>query len=374
MNLPSICFVCANIYPVMVNRPDLPVVGGEEVQVLLISQGLRQHGFQVSLVGEDFGQGREATVNGFRFLSFRLRRNKLAQAVDLLQALRRAQADVYYVAGIPRYGFLIYLFCRVTRRKIVQALSSDVEAAPVKGDPRAMGWTFRLHTAWRQRADLVLAQTKFQAERLRTRWGLAARIMPHVITLNDQAPQTQWPTGKFRVLWVARLNPVKRVEWLIDIAQRAPDIQFAVIGGQALKSRSYALQMSPLLKACPNVNWLGYVPYNQVDAWFRSAQVLLHTSAPGTEGFPMVFVQAWAAGIPVVSTGSNPDDLLTTGGLGYCLPTVDEVVAALQALAADPDRARAMGARARQHVWDNHRPEVVLPQFAQCFQGLWEAV
>ena len=121
------------------------------------------------------------------------------------------------------------------------------------------------------------------------------------------------------------------------------------------------------------MHWLGYVPYVQVEVWFRSAQVLLHTSAPGTEGFPNVFLQAWAASIPVVSTGSNPDDLLTTGGLGYCLHTVDEVVAALQTLAADPARAQAIGAHARRHVWENHRPEVVIPQIAQWFQGLLEA-
>ena len=373
MNLPSICFVCANIYPLLVNRSDLPVVGGSEVQVLLLSQGLCQHGFTVSFVGEDFGQGPDTTVNGVHYLSFRLRRNKVAQALELLWALRRTTADVYYVVDMPRYGFLIYLFCRLAGRKIVQVLASDVDVAPVKGDTRGTGWAFRLHSAWRQRADLVIAQTIFQAERLRTRWGIAAKIAPAIVAMDRKESQPQRNAGEFRVLWVGRLNPVKRVEWLVDITRRLPDIQFVVVGGPAVKSAQYAAQVGPLLSACPNVQWLGYVPYAQVEAWFRSAQVLLHTSAPGTEGFPNVFLQAWAAGIPVVSTGSNPDDLLTKGGLGFCLNTVDEVVDTLQTLAADPARAQAIGARAQQYAWDNHRPEAVIPQVAGLFRGLWDS-
>ena len=368
MRLPSICLVCANIYPLLVNRADLPVVGGAEVQMLLSGQGLRDGGFTVSFVCEDFGQGPDTTVNGFHVLSFKLGRNKVAQTVALLRALLGAAADVYYVIDIPKYGVLVYFFCRLTGRKIVQALASDVEVKLAAGDERGTGWAFHVHTAWRRRADLVVAQTIFQSDRLRTHWGITAKILPHIVPV---ARKELEPSKEgFRVLWVGRLNPVKRVERLVDIARRLPDIQFVVVGGPAVNAPGYAEKVGPLLTACPNVQWLGYVPYAQVDTWFRSAQVLLHTSAPGTEGFPNVFLQAWAAGIPVISTGSNPDDLLTRGGLGMCLNTVDEAVEALQTLAADPARARAIGARARQYVWDNHRPEAVIPNMTGLFRDL----
>jgi glycosyltransferase involved in cell wall biosynthesis len=68
-----------------------------------------------------------------------------------------------------------------------------------------------------------------------------------------------------------------------------------------------------------------------------------------TEGLPLVVPEAMAAGLPIVTTGvgglpSVVDDQVT----GLVVP-VDEqsLAAALAALEADRERARAMGARGR---------------------------
>lgn len=370
MSEPAICFVCGNIYPLLANQADLPVVGGSEVQQLLVGQGLRQLGFQISYVSEDFGQGSRAIVNSFTVLSFRLRRNKIAQAFALLRALRRAAADVYCVVDMPKYGALIYVFCRLTGRKIVQALASDVEVETVKGDPRGTGWAYLAHAAWRRRADLVLAQTTFQAERLRARWGIAAEIAPCIVPVPLEEPEPRPSADCFRVLWVGRLSPFKRAAWIPEIARRLPDMEFVVVGGRTREAPDHYETVAPLLRACQNVSWQGFVPYPQVDAWFRSARVLLHTSGPGSEGFPNVFLQAWAAGIPVVSTGSDPDGLLTQRGLGLLAGTVEEAAEALRQLAADPARCQEIGRRGRAYVWETHRPEAAVPRLAALFRQL----
>jgi glycosyltransferase involved in cell wall biosynthesis len=370
MTPPSICFVCGNIYPLLANLADRPVVGGAEVQQLLIGLGLRDLGFKVSYVTEEYGQGVQSSARGFPVFSFRLGRNKLIQAFTLIRALWLAGADVYYVRDTPKYGFLIYLFCRLTGRKIVQALASDVEVRAVKGDDRPSGLAFRVHAAWRRRADLVIAQTTYQAEQLRARWGVTAQVVPSIVPVPASPPGRNHSGDCFRVLWVARIHPVKRIEWLIDIARSLPGFQFVVIGGSGVNAQAYAETIRPQLAACPNLRWLGHVPNNQVNDYFQNAEVLLHTSGPGSEGFPHVFLQAWAASIPVVSTGSDPDGLLTTGGLGVLTATVEEAVAALQQWAADPAGRQAVGGRGYDYVWKNFRPEVVLPRLADLLRGL----
>ncbi len=372
MTLPTVCFVSGTIYPLLASLSERPVVGGAEVQQVLIGQGLRDLGFGISYVTEEYGQGPRATVRGFPVLSFRLGRNKLVQGLTLIRALWRAQADIYYVRDKPNYGLLIYLFCRVTRRKIVQALADDNEVALRDGDGSLGAWMFRAHAAWRRRADLVIAQTRYQAARLQTDWGVRAEIVPNVVLMPARVTRAWGMQGRFRVLWVGRLAPFKRAAWVADIARRLPEMDFVVAGARAPEALDHYETVAPLLQACPNVHWLGFVPYAQVDELFKSADVLLHTSAPGREGFPNVFLQAWAAAIPVISTSADPNELLSQGGLGLLTGTLDEAVAALQHLAADRPLAQAMGARGRDYAWENYRLEAVIPRLASLLSGLLE--
>ncbi len=373
---PGICFVCGNIYPLLSGAPDLPVVGGAEVQQYLIGQGLRRCGFPISYVTEEHGQGPTARVSGFPVFSFRLGRNKVVQALTLVRALWRAGAAVYYVRDMPKYGALIYLFCRATGRKIVQAVANDVEVEPEYGDSPRLTWAFRVHAAWRRRADLVIAQTPYQAERLQTRWHVAAVVVPSLVPVDGHLRVDGHPAAaprspdQWRVLWVGRMTPAKRPAWLVDIARQLPDMQFVVVGGRAREAPSYYEAMAPLLRACANVRWLGFVPYARVGELFRSASVLLHTTAPGREGFPNVFLQAWAAGLPVISTSADPNHLLTQGGLGLLAHTADEAAAALRRLAADPAQRDAIGARGQAYVWETHRPEAVLPRLSGLLRAL----
>jgi glycosyltransferase involved in cell wall biosynthesis len=374
MTAPSVCFVCGNIYPLLANQVSLPHIGGSEVQQYLLGQGLVERGFRVTFITEEYGQGPDLNLAGFRVLSFRLIPNKLIEALTLVRALRRAAADVYYVRDMPKYGALIYLFCRASGRKIVQALAGDPEIEPENMFGLLARWFYCIHAAWRRRADLVIAQTQFQAERLLAGWHIVAEVVPNIVPVEPGPLATARPATPFRVLWVGMISPRKRVEWAADIARRMPQMEFVVVGGLAREAPGYYAAAQPQLVACPNVRWLGFVPYAQVTELFRSAHVLLHTGDGKHEGFPNVFLQAWAAGIPVVSTGVNPDGLLTQGGLGVCTVTIEEAAAALQELADEPARREAIGQRARAYAWEYHRPEAVLPRFEALFGRLLDSV
>jgi glycosyltransferase involved in cell wall biosynthesis len=364
--LTHVCFICGNIYPLLSNRREIPIVGGAEVQQYLIARALIGHGLEVSFVGEDFGQGPDARVGGFRLLGYKLSANKLDQALTLWRALRRADADVYYVRGMPKFGALIYLFIRWHRRKLVQALAGDIEVEPETISGRANRLIYDANTHWRSRSNLVIAQSRYQAEQLQRRWGISAEFLPSLAPVPAALPQPE----EFSVLWVGGIGVHKRVELLGKVAALLPHVTFIVAGGPLRGHQAYYEQARGQLSRQANVRWLGFVPYTEIGDLFEQASVLLHTSPQ--EGFPNVFLQAWAAGVPVVTLGVNPDGLLTEGGLGMCFneDELKEAAQAIERLRSEPGLRREIGARARAYVSAVHDPDVVVPRYAALFRQL----
>jgi glycosyltransferase involved in cell wall biosynthesis len=89
------------------------------------------------------------------------------------------------------------------------------------------------------------------------------------------------------------------------------------------------------------------------------------------EGISNTLLEAMASGVPVLATavGGNPE-LVTTGRTGFTLPSEDAeaMAAAMQALAAEPARARALGQAARA---DAER-RFSLPAMVAAYHALYE--
>lgn len=365
-----VCFVSGNIYPLLVPQSEIPVVGGAEVQQYLIGKGLAARGVDVSFVSQDFGQGAFAQVSPFRVYSYLFSTNKATQARTFWGALRHADADVYYVRGMPNYGLLIYFFCRMHRKKIVQALASDTEIMPEVESGLQSRWTYRIHLAWRRHADIVIAQSMRQQAELQARWGIRAVHIPSIVPLS-QAKKEQLSKKGMTVLWVGRVSPVKRVELVPEVAARVPEADFYIAGGAGQGLEAYFDKVRAAANG-QNVHWLGHVPYDQVDALFAQADVLLHTTDSNQEGFPNVFLQAWMHGLPVVSLGVDPDGLLERQGLGIRTASVEQAASTLEKLMRDPAERHGMSERARDHVIAQHSPEVILPRYYEAFSRLME--
>jgi len=76
------------------------------------------------------------------------------------------------------------------------------------------------------------------------------------------------------------------------------------------------------------------------------------------EAFGIVFLEAWASGVPVIGAahGAVPD-VVGEGGLVFTPGNPTDLSAKLRWLLTHPDEARAMASRgrervAREHTWD----------------------
>lgn len=136
------------------------------------------------------------------------------------------------------------------------------------------------------------------------------------------------------------------------------------------EDRGLFAQVERQARELENVEFLGFVPYAEIDAHFDGACVLINTSE--SEGFPNTFLQAWARGIPSVSfvdSGAR----LEGEAVGGLVGNVGEMAEAVERLASNEDLWSAKGRLARHYYERFHKPDTVIDMYEQVFRELMNA-
>jgi glycosyltransferase involved in cell wall biosynthesis len=371
-----VCFVAPGAYGALAGRPDLRHIGGAEVQQRLLGRELRRRGFEVSFVTLDHGQPDgvrhdgirvfktcrgEDGMPGLRFLHPRWTR--------LWRALGRADADVYYQRGAGVETGQVALWSGRRGRPFVFAASSDTNADPALPDLGAARERV-LYRLGLRRASRVVCQNRSQQAAFRSVFGVDADLVRSCAEdpLRGAALPARAESGPAspRVLWVGRIHPQKRFELLLEVAEACPELPFDVVGGRATDS-AYAAALSERARALPNVTLHGWVAPDEVGRFYDRASVLVCTSP--VEGFPNTFLEAWARGVPTVST-VDPDELVAREGLGALGSDAAALAAGLRGLHASAAAWWACARRARRHFLAHHTVESVGNVYAALFMDL----
>ncbi|GAA1238920.1 glycosyltransferase family 4 protein [Prauserella halophila] len=248
------------------------------------------------------------------------------------QALRRIGDTTDVITYVSDY----------TRRRFASAFGrfAGLEHVPSGVDPE----TFRPDSAAR--------------DELRTRYGLGDR-----------------PT----VVCVSRLVPRKGQDMLIRalpaIRERVPGAALLVVGGGP-----YRAQLASLAEqegVADDVVLTGSVPADELPAHYAAGDVFAmpaRTRGKGldVEGLGIVYLEASAAGLPVVagSSGGAPETVLDEV-TGHVVDgrRLEQLVDTVSALLADPVRARAMGEAGRRWVSEHWRWDVLARRLATLLDG-----
>lgn len=210
-------------------------------------------------------------------------------------------------------------------------------------------------------ADRIVAVSQFIRQQLLARGGHADTIVVHYIGIDRQlfqpcSNQRREPT----VLFVGRLVEKKGAVYLMramaSVQRQLPGVNLVVIGDGHLRSHLQALAAQLSVRA----QFLGKQPPGKVRHWMNRAQVFC---APSTvarsgdaEGFGMVFAEAQAMGLPVVSfaTGGIPEAVIH-GETGLLAPDRDvaQLTKNLVRLLDDADLRRRFAQAGQAHVAAN---------------------
>jgi glycosyltransferase involved in cell wall biosynthesis len=219
-----------------------------------------------------------------------------------------------------------------------------------------VGLTMALHEqigTWSSRISAYIALTEFAAKKLGR-----FRIPPEKIFVKPNFAIDRGVAagdGNY-ALFVGRLTEEKGVQTLIDADAAGGLCMDVVILGDG-PMRSAVVQAAARTGSRLKVK--GFVGQNDVLTWMKSAKVLLMSSR-WYEGDPMVVIEAFSLGLPVISgnIGNTAAIVLREGaGLVYTSGYHHELSAALQRFADSPVAARQMRMSARNYYLATHTPE-----------------
>ena len=131
-----------------------------------------------------------------------------------------------------------------------------------------------------------------------------------------------------------------------------PNLEYVIIGDGPERKNLLALVKKLGLQS--KVQFLGMRSHNEVISYMRKCRVFVLPS--WDEAFGVVYVEAMAHGKPVIACrGEGPEDFIEHGKTGMLVKPrdVNSLVEALDFLLSHPEKAKAMGERARKLVLEN---------------------
>ena len=213
-----------------------------------------------------------------------------------------------------------------------------------------------------RQAAIAFAPSRFSAGAVERAAGMrqgSVRVVPHGLS-PEFVPAGQG-AGEATVVTVARLDPsngYKGIDVLVrawpQVLAEVPQARLVVVGdGQA---RGQLAGLAESLGLSSSVHFSGRLSDRELAEVMAQARVFALPSLtsvgrnPAGEGFGLVFVEAGAAGLPVVAgRGGATEEVVLDGVSGLLVDPQDvpAVAGAITRLLTDPDLARRLGNQGR---------------------------
>jgi glycosyltransferase involved in cell wall biosynthesis len=354
----SICFVGMDNYPVLnPTRGDL-YFGGESVQQTLLAKAFRDLNYRASMVVLDQGQPQGETIDDIQIYKtyaadagIPIVKFVHPRITATIAALRLANAQTYFQSCAGMMTGIVAWYCRTHNRKFIFRLAHDTDC--IRGAQLINLWRDKkIYEYGLYRADLISAQGIKQVSLLTEHYNL------HSIPINMtvEFPSSAQPDKDIDVLWVNNLRDFKHPELVPVLANSLPDVKFTMIGGPVAGHEELYEKVKLAAASCANLDFLGPVPYEQVNDYFSRSRVFANTS--DTEGFPNSFLQAWARGVPVISF-FDPDGLISKRNLGAVPDNLEMMSREIEKLLSAERLLEEFSNRVKRFALENYSPEAV---------------
>ena len=298
-------------------------IGGAEVQSDILASSLAKLGWSVVYLTRAVNEVQD--YKNYKLVPSPVRKNKFKELLSELNA------DIYYQRGRQEFTEWVGEFCKETGKKFVFAASSDSDCITYKKLSRNSDSIIKIvkygvnffkninldkKSLWGMRqADLVLSQTYFQKKAAKDNLGIESHVFHNVHNLpalnNNITKERKMPI----ILWLANIKERKQPEIFLKLVRDMKEVNCKFLMAGMLRSRKYEGLLDEAKRINKNFEYLGNISFEKSNALLSNADIFLSTSN-SHEGFPNTFIQSWLHGVPTLSLGFDPDDLIVKEKLG----------------------------------------------------------
>jgi glycosyltransferase involved in cell wall biosynthesis len=302
--------------------------GGGELQIALLARALAKIGHEVVVLDNEITE-KYQTEDGIKVYpiegynkGIRMIRTFTHRLPKLYASLRDQNADIYYCRIRDFRHIIAYAAARKVRAKFILGLASDLDAMNF-GMRFNHQYRASISSLWKfssgilieiiypfllRKADIIFAQHEGQKKILQEK-NIKSIVFPNLIDLT-QIPVVLNPIQD-DFIYVGSLDRRKGFIEFFNLVNKAPSQRFKVVGQPRDKTGHLYFEK---LKSYENVTLLGRLNHSDTLLQIANSKALISTSY--MEGFPNVFIEAWACGIPVYSLYVDLGTLITKEGLG----------------------------------------------------------
>jgi glycosyltransferase involved in cell wall biosynthesis len=351
--------------------------GGSELQIALLAKALARAGHEVVCLDYQI-TGDFITPEGIKVLQIKgwyegIRAIRLLthRLPNLYSMLKEQKADIYYCRMRDFINLFPYRASRKVNGRFILAMASDLDASglgmrlkyyyiPNMGET---WWIFSglfievIHPWLLRKADAVFVQHNGQKKILEDK-GVKSVLFSNLFDLSKLPVFTGTEHNDF--VYVGWLDKRKGFAEFFEVISKSPNHTFKIIGPPRDKTGHYYYEK---LKSFPNVKLLGELSHAETLAHIASSKALVSTSP--MEGFPNIFIEAWACGIPVLSLYFDPGDVIKREELGMVANgNIDALAKALDSVSYSEDFAKkARNYLERTHVLNDQKVEEISELF-----------
>jgi glycosyltransferase involved in cell wall biosynthesis len=359
----KICIVALGIVPFF--DPDAPgSYGGAESQAGFVASALQSRGHDVSFVVANMRPENELpyrAANAFnsgdgvpvaRFFHPRMS--------GTVRALDAVAADVYYQRNAGMITGIVSTFCRRRRKVFVYGAGSDTDLGFASVRVDSLRDRLMYYTGLKL-ANGIIVQNRTQEELCRRLHpNKPLKMIPNGVIMAGATDDGVRDT----VLWMGAIRRVKQPEAFVRIARALPSLNFVLVGPKTGTERAFADGVAREAASVPNLRLAGHLSHPEAIGYLKRALMLVNTSK--VEGFPNAYLEAWSAGVPVVSF-QDIDGLIETESLGVVCRSVEEMQSVVAELAADDARRSRLGENARNLTRKRFSSEVLAGEYEAFF-------